>query len=106
MLKLIRGERKLAEPLYQLRMATLTTQRPEELEDNRKRALRDAYARAGRYWLMFATLFGVPGSFLVSFSVSPLSILLLTVAGLFFCASMWRGIQALRYLPHVTTMRR
>src|ERR1017187_4372293 len=97
LLRLSRGERYYAVPFYRKFILKYDTDRPQMHEDNERRVLMGAYATAARFWFMFIALFGVPAAFAISVSTSPAGPVLMTIAGLFFCVSLWRFFQALRF---------
>lgn len=104
-LRLTRREQKYAVPFYSKWMAIFMTDRPDKYDDNLKRALNGAYGTAARYWLGPTALFAIPASFILSVWRSLPGLILMCIAGLFFCVAIWRTIQALRFYPHLSMRR-
>jgi hypothetical protein len=100
MLRLTRGERAAAVPIYQKFIQKFDAERPDMHDDNKRQALNAAYAMGGKCWLMFVPFFSIPGAIWLSISKSVGPIVLLAVAGVFVCLSLWRLFQALRFFPH------
>src|SRR5258708_37264175 len=105
LLRLTRGERYYAIPFYQKFIRKYDADRPEMHEDNKRRVLNVAYFTAGRFWLMFTGLFSVPAGIWLSLSASPGPLILIAVAFLFFCLTLWRSVQALKFYPHLSMVR-
>ena len=104
-LKLTGREQRSAAPFYRKWMAIFMADRPNEHDDNRRRALNGAYGTAARYWLGPTALFGVPAAIVLSVGPIAPGIILLVIAVAFFCAFTWRLIQALRFFPHLAMRR-
>jgi hypothetical protein len=104
LLRLTRGERKLAVRIYQKWMTIFNTDRPQMVADNNRRALNGAYATAAGYWLIRATPFLVAGGIVGSF-FPLLSLVLLTPGGCLLLLGIFRVVQAFRFYPH-WSMRR
>ena len=98
-------EKKYAVPVYCKWMAIFTSDRPDQEEDNKRRALNGAYFTAGRFWFRPTILFSIPGSFIFSVWHSLLGVVLLGAAGVFMCVALWRSVQALNYYPHLSMRR-
>jgi hypothetical protein len=105
LLRLSRGERYYAVPFYRKFILKYDTDRPQMHEDNERRVLNGAYATAARFWLMPATVFGLPGGFWSSVSKSAGPLTLIAIACLFSCVGLWRMFQALRFFPHLSMVR-
>jgi hypothetical protein len=104
LLRLTRGECKIAVPFYQKWITIFNIDRPQMVADNNRRALNGAYATAAGYWLIRATPFLVPGGIVGSF-FPLLSLVLLVPGGCLLLLVIVRLVQAFRFYPH-WSMRR
>jgi hypothetical protein len=106
LLRLTRGERRYAVPLYLRLMVKINAVRPElDEHDKERRALSSAYFTAGRFWLMFVAPPGIAAVLLSDLSSGVPSLTLIAVAALFFGAALVRSVRAIRFCPHLNSLK-